>query len=193
MTKPAAKRFFDDEKNVREYIEMCEGMDGRDLIEILKKYLKLNSTVLELGMGPGTDLEILNETFQAMGSDYSQVFLDIYKEKHPNADLLLLNAVILETDRKFDCIFSNKVLHHLSPDELKKSFKRQKDILNENGIIFHTFWHGEKEKEFQDLRFVHYKMNELIRMTENNYELIEIDLYKEMNKDDSIYLILRAI
>lgn len=191
MNNPANKKFYDDEKNAREYIESREDFDGGFLIEFLKKYLKPNSTVLELGMGAGKDFDILSKTFQATGSDYSQIFLDIYREKKPNADLLLLDAVTLETDRKFDCIFSNKVLHHLSPDDLKKSFKRQKEILNKNGIIFHTFWYGEKREKFQDLNFIQYKLSKLWEMTNGDFRFIEAGGYTELIKADSIYLVLQ--
>lgn len=193
MTKPAFQRFFDVEKNVLEYIQMCEGMDGSFLIEILKKYLKPNSTILELGTGPGTDLDILKKNYKATGSDYSQIFLNIYKEKNKEADLILLDAVTLETKRKFDGIYSNKVLHHLSRKDLRKSLKKQKELLKENGILFHTFWHGEKEEEFQALRFIQYKMDELKELTTEDYELIKIKTYEEMNINDSIFVILRKL
>ena len=186
-------KFYDIEKNVREYIEMCEGMDGRFLIEILKKHLKPNSTVLELGMGSGNDLQILNKTYQATGSDYSQAFLDIYKEKNPKADLILLDSVTLRTNRKFDCVYSNKVLHHLSRNNLKQSFKHQKKLLNKNGILFHTFWKGTKEETFQDLHFIQYEIDELKGLVKKDYEIIQIDPYREMIKNDSIYLILKKL
>ncbi len=156
MPKTQTKKFFDNEKNVKEYIEACEGKDGGFLIEILKKYLEPNSTVLEIGIGAGKDFEILSETFKTTGSDNSQLFLDIYKQKNPDTDLILLDAATLETDRKFDCIYSNKVLHHLSKQDFKKSLKLQKELLNNNGILFHTFWLGEKEAKYQDLNFIQY-------------------------------------
>ena len=184
--------FFDVEKNVREYIEMREGMDGKLLITTLKKHLKLNSTVLELGMGSGNDLDILNKSFIATGSDYSQMFLDIYKEKKPSADLLRLDAVTLKISRTFDCIYSNKVLHHLTKKDLALSFKKQKNLLNPNGILFHTFWLGNKEEKFQDLRFIQYEIDHLKEMTKSDYDLIEIKPYAEMNANDSFYIILRA-
>ncbi len=190
MTSPPID-FFGDRKNVEEYIAMCEGMDGRELIEILKKFLKPQSTVLELGIGPGTDLEILNETFRATGSDNSKVFLNIYRDKHRDSDLLHLNAVTLKTDRKFDCIYSNKVLHHMMREDLPKSFERQLALLNEDGILFHSFWLGDEEEEFQGLRFVKYQIDQLVEITKPNYDLIESGLYAEMNKDDSFYLILK--
>jgi hypothetical protein len=50
--------FFDTEKGVEQYIKMAEGYDGAELIKILQKYLPQNSTVLELGIGPGKDMDI---------------------------------------------------------------------------------------------------------------------------------------
>ena len=112
--------FFDTKKGVEQYIKMAEGYDGAELIKILQKYLPANSTVLELGMGPGKDMDILKKSYAVTGSDNSQVFLDKYKEKYREADLLLLDAITLQTDRKFDCIYSNKVLHHLTQEDLWK-------------------------------------------------------------------------
>ena len=50
--------FFDTENGVDEYIKMAEGYDGTELIKILQELLPEKSTVLELGMGPGKDLDI---------------------------------------------------------------------------------------------------------------------------------------
>lgn len=187
------KKFFDQEKNVREYIESREGYDGKFLIDILRKYLKPNSTVLEIGIGNGVDLDILRQNFKVTGSDNSQLFLDLYKQKNPTADLLLIDAKNIKTNRKFDCIYSNKVLHHLSTKDLLISFDHQKQVLNKNGILFHTFWKGNNKAEFSDLKFVQYQVQELKNLVDKNYELIDIDTYFELNANDSIYLILRKI
>ena len=68
--------FFDTEEGVSEYLEMAKGHDGRELIEKLSEYLPASSTVLELGMGPGTDLELLSKRYQVTGSDNSTLFLE---------------------------------------------------------------------------------------------------------------------
>ena len=103
---------------------MVEGYDGAELIKILHKHLPENSTVLEIGIEPGKDMDILKKSYAVTGLDGSRVFLDKYKETHQDTDLLLLHAVTMETDRTFDCIYSNKVLHHLTKENLKKSFQR---------------------------------------------------------------------
>ena len=184
-------RFFDTEKGVDEYIKMAEGYDGAELIKILQKYLPEKSTVLELGMGPGKDLDILSKIFTVSGSDNSQVFLDKYKKQNPEADLLKLDAVVLPTDRMFDCIYSNKVLHHLTRENLAKSIQRQSEMINTNGIAFHSFWKGDEDENYDGLLFIRYQIDELKKIIGNSFDILEINIYTEMEKDDSIYVVLR--
>jgi SAM-dependent methyltransferase len=183
--------FFDTEKGVEEYVKMAEGFDGAELIKILQDFLPEKSSVLELGMGPGKDLDILSKTYTVTGSDNFQIFLDRYKGKNQNADLLKLDAVTLSTDRNFDCIYSNKVLHHLTTNDLKLSLKKQKEILNPNGILFHSFWKGNKTENMEGLLFVYYELDSLRELFEHDFEILELKIYTEDQKDDSIYAILK--
>jgi len=170
---------------------MASGHDGRELVEVLTSHLPAGSSVLELGMGPGVDLDILAQYYSVTGSDNSKVFLNLYRETHPDADLLVLDAEKLETDRSFDCIYSNKVLMHLSKDALCRSFTRQLKLLTEDGLVMHSFWHGSREEHLQGLRFVYYTEEELLGMIGSGYETVKSDRYSEMGKDDSFYIILR--
>ena len=52
--------FYDDEKTALQYIAMAEGYDGRELVEVLELHLPAAASVLELGMGPGVDLDLFN-------------------------------------------------------------------------------------------------------------------------------------
>ena len=183
--------YFDDKKNVEEYVGMVEGLDGRKLIEILKKYIKKGATVLELGMGPGKDFEILSEWYQVTGSDNSAVFVERYRKKDRRADVLLLDAVKMEINRKFDGIYSNKVLHHLTRQELTESLKQQGAVLNRNGILLHSLWYGDKEEEMSGLRFVYYTEETFRAIVGGEYEVVESERYTEMEPNDSIYFVLR--
>ncbi len=183
--------FFDTEKGVEEYIKMTDGYDGEELIKILKKYLPVNSTVLELGIGPGKDMDILKKSYKVTGSDYSQVFLEKYKKNNQEADLINLDAVTLQTERKFDCIYSNKVLHHLTREDLAESFQRQKEILNPNGIAFHSFWKGTKTENMEGLLFTYYEREDLKKLAESNFDVLVSEVYTEIEKNDSIFTILK--
>jgi len=183
--------FFDDEKNVKSYIEMADGYDGKNLIDILKKYLNPGASLLELGMGPGKDLDMLKEDYRVTGSDLSQIFIDRYEKVNPGADLLLLDAVAIETDRTFDSIYSNKVLHHLTKGALLKSMKRQKEVVHKDGILLHSFWKGDKTEEFEGLFFQYYLGDELRRSFEPHFDILHIASYTEMEDNDSIVVVLK--
>lgn len=185
------RNYYEDEKNAREYIDMAEGYDGRELIQVLKGYLPSGATVLELGMGPGKDLDLLSRSYRVKGSDNARTFLNIHRQKNPDADLLLLDVVSIETDRNFDCIYSNKILHHLSPGELRESFQRQKEILNPGSIMFHSFWYGDHEENMHDLRFQYYTEDLLLATVESRFEVLEITRYSEIEDEDSLCLVLK--
>ena len=183
--------YFDDAKNIAEYIKMADGNDGREFIPILRAHLENDATVLELGMGPGKDLKLLSKYFRVTGSDQSQLFIDHVRAAHPNTDLLWLDASTLETERKFDCIYSNKVLHHLTKSQLEESFQNQAKILNPGGMCFHTFWYGDSEEEYSGLRFVYYTPENLLKLLGDEFEAIELNMYTEIEAGDSFYILLR--
>ena len=183
--------YYDSENNAKEYIRIAEGFDGRELIGRLHEFLNPGSTVLELGMGPGTDLEILSERYEVTGSDVSEVFLRLYRQDHLDADVLKLDAVSIEVDKTFDCIYSNKVLYHISTDELQRSFERQSGVLNDRGLILHTFWKGSGMERQEDLLFVYYTEDDIRKMIDKTYETLVLETYSEMDDDDSILLIAR--
>jgi cyclopropane fatty-acyl-phospholipid synthase-like methyltransferase len=190
MTIPA---YFDSKKNVDEYIRMAEGYDGKYLISKLKKHLPTGSHVLELGMGPGKDLKLLQNDYIVTGSDTSHIFLNRYKEAHPDADLLFLDAASLNTTRQFECLYSNKVYHHLSQNETQNSFVQHTSILSDQGIALHTFWFGEGEEEHHGLRFVYYSEDDIKKLIPPSFKILELSRYTELDPEDSIILLMQKV
>ena len=181
--------FYDSPEGIEQYIQMAEGLDGARLIGILEQFLPAGSSVLELGMGPGKDLDLLYDHFKPTGSDTSQLFLDRYLKLRPDADLLLLDAAKLDTERTFDVIYSNKVLHHLSRADLKKSFKKQWERLNPGGLIMHSFWLGDQESYHQGLRFVYHSDASIQDAMSNWFEIAASQIYTEIDDGDSFWVI----
>lgn len=185
--------YFDRKEGVEEYMSMLDDHDGREMINRMKEFIPPGSRILELGMGPGKDLEILSETFSAVGSDRSEIFLDLYRKKNPSAEIIRLDAVIMDTSQKFDGIYSNKVLHHLSREELSESLVNQARVLNKGGIILHSFWYGEGEEFFDGLRFTYYHENEPPALCSDEFEILDSVRYGEFEEGDSFYLIMKKI
>lgn len=170
---------------------MAADYSGEALIPSIQKHFFPGAAILELGMGPGKDMQLLQKSFKVTGSDESQIFLDLYKEKHPNADVLRVNAVDIKLNTCFDGIYSNKVLHHLKKTDLQSSFRSQNEHLNPGGKVFHTFWLGDSEEYFDDLRFVYYTPDSIKALYTPFFEHVETEIYSEMEKNDSFFLVLQ--
>lgn len=184
-----SKNYYQTKESVEEYISLAKDVDGRLLIEKLNAYLPHNSSLLEIGSGPGTDFQILKAAYKVVGSDYSNEFLLRLTANNKNGEFLLLNAITLETDKKFDGIYSNKVLQHLSNDELRKSIRRQLAVLNRNGIVCHSFWKGEGDETFKGL-LVNYQTDASLReLFGDCFEVLVLEEYKEFEEGDSVLFI----
>jgi trans-aconitate methyltransferase len=183
--------FYENKKNVGQYIEFTPSHDGALLVDLLVNHLPASATVLELGMGPGKDFDKLSKHFSVTGSDFSTTFLELYRLRNDSADLLHLDARTLDTERTFDAIFSNKALIHLSREDLRTSFLRQSDVLNAGGLVLHSFWHGAGEANFDGLRLVYQDEHELAGMLEDAFDIIDVGRHAKMAEDDSIYVLAR--
>lgn len=183
--------YYHTKESVKEYIELAKEADGRDLIEKLNLLVPPNAQILEIGSGPGSDWKILSKTFRVVGSDISSLFVDHLRNNNPGGKFILLDAITLDTNMKFDGIYSNKVLHHLRDSELVESLKRQYKILNPGGIICHSFWKGKGSEVFKGMH-VNYQSEETLReLFEDYFEIVSIGHYKEFEESDSLLIIGR--
>ena len=183
--------YYKTKESVEEYIQLAKDVNGKMLIEKLKQVLTPNSVLLEIGSGPGTDWKILNKSYNVTGSDNSTEFVNYLISENPNGEFLELDASTLEIDKKFDGIYSNKVLHHLKDNELIDSIKRQFEILNSGGIICHSFWKGEGSEIFKGLFVNYHDVANLQEIFKEYFEILSIENYKEFEEGDSLLLIGR--
>lgn len=184
-----SKAYYHTKESVEEYIKLSEGHDGTHLITPLSKFLPAQLSVLEIGSAEGKDIELLSQTYKVTGSDYSEEFLKVLRSRLPNFDFLHLNAATLETDLCFDGIYSNKVLHHLTDEELLNSINRQHEMLNTGGIICHSFWKGEGDEEFKGMFVNYHTKEELEQLFSPKFTIHILKEYAEMEEGDSIFLI----
>ncbi|MDB4297318.1 class I SAM-dependent methyltransferase [Flavobacteriaceae bacterium] len=183
--------YYKTKDSVAEYIHLAKDVNGAGLIKKLNTYLSKQSSLLEIGSGPGSDFNILSKQYQVTGSDNSEEFLQHLDVKFSNNQFLNLDAATLDTKKKFDAIYSNKVLHHLTDTDLKNSINRQSDILEAGGIICHSFWKGEGSEVFKGL-FVNYHSKQAIKsIFQEKFNILLLELYAEFEEADSILLIAK--
>lgn len=183
--------YYENAANVENYSKFTPAHDGALLVDMLSAWLPEGATVLELGMGPGKDFKLLSERYKVTGSDFSNAFLERYRAQDSAADLLQLDARTLETDRRFDGIFSNKVLIHLTPSELAESFVRQYEVLNDAGIVLHSFWYGEGEEQFGELTLRRHNEHDLRALLKGRFDILAIERHAKMKDGDSICVVAR--
>jgi len=119
------------------------------------------------------------------------LFVDRYKSQHPNADVIVLDAVDIKTDRRFDGIYSNKVLQHLPKPIAAKSIEAQNRVLRPNGIALHSLWHGDSADEHHGLLFQQYTIDTFSDLVANYFDIVESTRHTEVEADDSLYFVLR--
>ncbi len=181
--------FYNDSLKVNEYEKMCDGYDGTELYQVIDKYLNNNATLLELGSGPGNDIQYFKSKYKVTGSDLSDEFLSRCRKRFTEVPFKKLDAVGIETDENYDCLFSNKVLHHLDQETLEKSLKRQQQVINPGGIFAHTFWLGDKEFTMEGMLFLFYDRDQLLDLISRYFSIRELYDYKEFEDGDSILIV----
>ncbi len=183
--------YYHTKESVNEYIELAKDVSGEKHIELLRQFLPSNSSLLEIGSGPETDCNILNNHFKVTGSDNSEEFLCHLRSRYSDGRFLKLDAVTLPCDEKFDGIYSNKVLIHLTESELKDSIVRQKELLHPHGVICHSFWKGEGDEIYKGL-FVNYQVKDTLKaLFEKEFEIVYLETYDEFEENDSLLLIAK--
>ena len=181
--------YFDHPEHVADYIKICAGLSNDTLINILKQHLPFDSQVLELGSGPGNDAALLQPYYRLIMSDASQAFVTHLQQRFIDADCRLIDASHVQLEQPVDCIFSNKVLHHLTPAQLAASIQQQVTQLNDNGLLAHSFWIGNNNFEYQGETHYYYRHEALLALIEPYVDIIESHSYDEFAHEDSLFLL----
>jgi trans-aconitate methyltransferase len=182
--------YFDDEGNVLAYEQMAEGPGGALLVATLEKHLAAGACVLELGMGPGRDLDrLLSAGYLAIGSDVSAPFVERYRERGGRAECQVLDAVTIDTPRRFDAVYSNKVLHHLNEAQLVISLERQLEVSHPNSLLIHSFWRGKKTERHHGMLFTYWETEGLEAVLPTSLGIRASGRYSEIWEDDSLWVL----
>ncbi|KAL0239270.1 hypothetical protein PCE1_004958 [Barthelona sp. PCE] len=185
--------YYNTKESVDQYIRAAEGFDGSDIIQKVGEFLSEGASVLELGSGPGKDAQIMTtKGYQVSVSDYSSEFLSRLHDNYPGifAEYLQIDATNIISEEKYDCIYSNKVLHFLTDEQLEQSINSQLRCLSTAGIVCHTFWRGEGTEMYGDMYVNNHTEEEMIVFFKD-FDILVCVLYEEMDSNDSILVIAR--
>ena len=119
-------------------------------------HLSPNSSILDLGCGSGRDLTHFHKRgFQVEGLEGSSKLCKIAREKSQVHVIQQdFNELTLES-QKYDGIFANAVLMHVSPDKREKFINQIWKSLKPNGVFYAHFPKGIKSEFAEDGRWLH--------------------------------------
>ena len=112
---------------------------------------------------------------------------------HHETPFINIDAISLATTLTFDGIYSNKILQHLTDKELKSSIENQYRLVNNGGVIAHSFWNGKGCETIEGIIHNYHTREELIKMFSQKFNILYLDVYEEMDEDDSIFLIAQKV
>ena len=130
------------------------------LRKVIKKYLKNNMNILDIGCGTGRNLALLQSFGKVKGIEYDESSVIKAQKKFPNIEIKkgeLPNKLNLNKDEIFDLITLFDVLEHIEDD--RKSLEILYEYLSENGKLiltvpaFDFLWTKSDEVQFHKRRY----------------------------------------
>lgn len=161
------------------------------IVNLLDEYLLDQSKILKIGSKTGSDLVKLSKHYQITGSAHEIGDVEVLQAKHPNIRIKHLDIFALTIKEKYDCIYSNKILAALTPDELATSLITQANHLNEEGIILLTLPYGKEPFEKDNQVIQAYTETTITQFIPDSLQIIMLDSYYDKAKDDSLLVILK--
>ena len=145
---------------------------------------KQNPAVLEIGCGDGRDAsEILKRTNDYIGVDISSSMILIASKYVSRGNFVIADIEQYTFPSNLDLIFSFASLLHSDKEALREIFKAVYDALNDSGIFYVSLKYGEygevtKVDEFGTRTYYLYSPEDLTKISENLFEIIEEDIYE---------------
>jgi 2-polyprenyl-3-methyl-5-hydroxy-6-metoxy-1,4-benzoquinol methylase len=101
-------------------------------------FLKIGDSILDVGCASGIKSEYLaKKGFIVTGIDLSDKMIELAKQRMPNGSFFVKDInEPLDLKIKFDGIFAQAVLLHISKKDVKKVLGNLLDLLNPNGHIY---------------------------------------------------------
>lgn len=101
---------------------------------------------LELGCGNGRDAEeIIKHVDEYLGIDASKSMIDLAKKRDPALNVIVGDIETFPYSEEIDVAFAFASLLHVSPDEVRKIFRRLYASLTPGGIVYISTQEGDGE------------------------------------------------
>jgi ubiquinone/menaquinone biosynthesis C-methylase UbiE len=140
INKSATSDFWDKHWANGDFSKVIYSTPNSWIVKVTKKYLPVNSKILEGGCGPANHVHALNKhNYNVIGLDYAKNTVKNIKKEAPELDIVLGDVFNLPfKDNSFDGYWSLGVIEHFW-DGYDIILDEMRRIIKSNGYLFLTF------------------------------------------------------
>ena len=181
------KNFTYYEEHAEEYCRSTFSDGNFNTLLYFLNMLKLGSNILDLGCGSGRDTVFMKRlNFNVTAVDYSPKICHITAGKI--GQQVLRKDILKDSfSSKYDAVWANASLVHLSKEELNEALKNIFNLLENNGLLYISLKESamkEKERSFLEI-----KTEEVLKILENtNFKCIKTFKTKDVLVRSNMWL-----
>ncbi len=167
---------------------------------------KKNSSILEIGCGPGNITKYLLEKrsdFKITATDIAPNMIALAKKNNIAADFRVLDSRdIGELNMEYNAIIAGFCIPYLSKEDCTKLIKDSSNLLTDSGVVYLSFVEGDYESSNylsgssgDRVFFYYHNLNSFKEELEkNDFEIVEImhKKFEKSDKSEEIHTILIA-
>lgn len=150
--------------------------------------IKKNSTVLDVGCGPGNITKYLlskNAALKIKGMDISENMIELAKKNNPLAAFEVMDSREIDSlTEKFDAISCGFCIPYLSQSDCEKLIADCKNLLNNAGVLYLSFVAGD----YKDSGFIAGPSGDKVYFQYHNLETLEKELKANSFETKEIFL-----
>ena len=140
MIDSSSKPYYD--KFAEDYFKQTVQVDMKEAYARFLRYLSPSALIVDLGSGSGRDLAYFTQLgFVATGVDESERLCELARE-YSGCSVLCCSLQSWMPCEKYDGIWANASLLHLTSTELIRFWCRLSNVLVDNGVIFFSMKKG---------------------------------------------------
>lgn len=131
------KKFYQNSDIYQKMLSSLEEKDFLDYISLVKYWLPVGSTYLDVGCGTGQGAFYLSQIgYKVTGVDFSARLIDTAKQNFPNINFYQADALQLPfSNNSFDAVGSHCVIEHIT--DVSKFLAEQIRVVKKRGINFY--------------------------------------------------------
>ncbi|HOK35578.1 MAG TPA: class I SAM-dependent methyltransferase [Candidatus Pacearchaeota archaeon] len=150
------KKVRDDYNEGAEQFSRARQFTWKEMNFLFDNYLQPGDKVLDLGCGNGRFYEVFKgKKVEYFGIDNCEALINIAKEKYPEGNFKLADAISLPFPNEFfDKVYAIALLHHIPSNELRlKVLTEARRVLKKGGILIITVWNLWQKSKTRRLIF----------------------------------------